>query len=259
MSGGRWSLVGQNALVTGGTKGIGKAIAKELAQLGAKVFICARTQADVDACVEEWTREGLSISGTAADVNVEEDRSALIEKVSATFGGVLHILVNNVGTSVRRATAEYSAEEFRRVMSVNFDSIFYLSQLAYPLLKEAKRSSVINIGSVAGVTAIKSGTPYAASKAAMHKLTQNLGCEWAKDGVRVNCVAPWYTETPLAAPVLTDKVKMAEILGRTPMGRIAQPEEVSGLVAFLCMAPASYITSQVICVDGGFTANGWMM
>ncbi|KAG5176060.1 hypothetical protein JKP88DRAFT_351241 [Tribonema minus] len=255
----RWRLDGQKALVTGGTKGIGNAIVVELAHLGAEVYTCARSDADLQQCLAEWRAQGLKVHGSVADVSSAEDRAALLQKVGEAFGGSLDILVNNVGTSIRRATVDYTSEEAEHVLRVNFHSCFAMMQLCHPLLKEAQGGgSVVNIGSVAGVTSIKSGTPYAASKAAMHKVTQNCACEWAGDGIRVNCVAPWYTNTPLASPVFEDKIKYAEILSRTPMKRIAEAEEVSALVAFLCMRGASYITGQVVCVDGGFTQNGWI-
>ncbi|CAM9552051.1 unnamed protein product [Ascophyllum nodosum] len=272
----RWSLEGKTALVTGGTKGIGKAVVEELACLGASVLTCSRTVENVEACVEEWKAKGLNVRGTAADVSTPEGREALLKLADEHFGGMLDILVNNVGTNIRKATVDFTAEEFSTIMDTNFNSIFFLTQLMHPLLKAAAAakgvkerggSSVVNISSVAGLTAIKSGeswfftyvvgTPYAATKSAINRVTKNWGCEWAPDGIRVNAVAPWYTYTPLTESVQADPERRA-IIQRTPMGRWADPDEVSGVVAFLCMKCASYITSQVIAVDGGFTANGWM-
>ena len=151
---------------------------------------------------------------------------------------------------------EYAPEEFDTVFQTNFASTFALCQALHPLLKAAGRSSIVFNTSVAGVVAIWSGTPYAATKAALNQIAKNLACEWAADGIRVNAVAPWYIDTPLAAPVIKDPVRLGQILTRTPMGRVGQPEEVAGVVAFLCMAPSSYTTGQVISVDGGFSVNG---
>eukprot|EP00752_Nemacystus_decipiens_P007792 g6959.t1 len=263
----RWSLEGKTAVVTGGTKGIGKAIVEELACLGAKVLTCSRSAEDVTACLEEWRGKGLVVHGTAADVTTAEGREVLVKAAQEHFGGLLDILVNNVGTSIRKSTVDYTPEEFAHVMNTNFTSLFLLTQLLYPFLKAAAAvdgarenggSSVVNISSVAGLTAIKSGTPYASSKAAMNQVTRNWGCEWAPDGIRVNAVAPWYTKTPLTEPVQADASRVEAIIQRTPMGRWADADEVSGIVAFLCMRGAGYITSQVISTDGGFTANGWM-
>ncbi|CAM9231270.1 unnamed protein product [Phaeothamnion confervicola] len=214
----------------------------------------------------------LNIHAMKADISDAVDREALLTKAGDLFDGKLDILVNNVGTNIRKSTVDYSEEEFQqarkeqffefiplfRVMSVNFNGFYLLTRAAHALLKASGDASVVNVSSVAGLIAIKSGSPYAASKAAMNHTTAYLGCEWAPDGVRVNAVAPWYTRTPLAAPVFEDEEKLAEIVNRTPMGRTAEPEEVSGVVAFLCMPGASYITGEVVSIDGGFTKNGWM-
>ena len=196
-----------------------------------------------------------------ADVSTEEGREALIEKAKELFDNKLDVLINNVGTNVRKPTAEYSLEDLEFVLRTNFISCFEMSKLAYPLLKsddmECPLSSIVNIGSVAGVTCMKSGTPYAATKAAMNQLTGNLACEWAKDGIRGNCVTPWYIGTPLAMQVLKNEEYKKTVLDRTPAARIGKPEEVAALVAFLCLPAADYITGQVISVDGGFTRQGF--
>ncbi|CAM9231193.1 unnamed protein product [Phaeothamnion confervicola] len=246
----RWGLTGQTALVTGGTKGIGKAITTELATLGARVLICARSEEGLEEAQREWKSAGLEIHAVKADVGISEERSALLAKANDLFAGNLSILVNNVGNNVKRKTVDYTDGEFHEMMNINFGSVYQLTRAAHPLLKSAGHSSVVNISSVAGVAAISSESAYAAAKASLNHMTSYLGCEWAKDGIRVNAICPWFTNTPLVAPVLRDAATMAGVLRRTPLGRIAQPEEVSALAAFLCMQPASYVTAQVICVDG---------
>ncbi|RZB72885.1 Tropinone reductase-like [Glycine soja] len=165
--------------------------------------------------------------------------------------------VNNVGVNYRKPTIEYSAEEYSEMMTVNLNSAFHLCQLAYPLLKASGKGSIVFLSSVAGVTSMGTGSVYAASKAAINQLTKNLACEWAKDNIRSNCVVPWTTRTPLIEHLLQNQTFVEDVMSRTPLKRIAEPEEVSSLVAFLCLPAASYITGQVICADGGVTVNGF--
>jgi Tropinone reductase 1 len=124
-------------------------------------------------------------------------------------------------------------------------------------LKNAGASAIVNVLSVAGFTAIGTGTPYAMTKAALAQMTRNLAVEWASDGIRVNSVAPWYIETPLVEAVLKDPNYRERVISRTPLRRIGRPEEVAGAVAFLCLPASSYITGQCLFVDGGFSVNGF--
>ena len=251
-----WKLTNQRALITGGTKGIGLAIAEEFLQLGAKVFITARNKEQVEAQVEKWQNKGFDTMGLAADMSQSKDRQRLIEVVKDSWDG-LDILVNNVGTNIRKKIHEYSDTEYRHIMQTNLDSVYELCKMTYPLLKPGNHSSVVNIASTAGLVHVKSGVIYGMTKAAMIHLTKNLAVEWALEGIRVNAVAPWYIRTPLVEGVLGKPDYLKEVLYRTPMDRIGEPIEVASTVAFLCMPAASYITGQCITVDGGFTINGF--
>ncbi|CAN1329194.1 Tropinone reductase homolog At5g06060 [Linum perenne] len=256
----RWSLSGKSALVTGGTKGIGFAIVEELARLGATVHTCSRNQDQVDECLRDWAAKGFRVTGSACDLTSRTDREELISAVSAKFGGKLDILINNVGTSYPKATVEYTAEDYSFLMNTNLESAYHMSQLAHPLLKASGSGNIVFVSSVAGLIHLSAaGSVYSAAKGAMHQLTRNLACEWAKDNIRANSVAPGAILTPLSEYVLEHKEEefMEGVLNRTPLQRIAEPEDVSGVVAFLCMPAASYITGQIISVDGGFTANGF--
>jgi Tropinone reductase 1 len=168
----------------------------------------------LENCLRQWNDEhGLNVQGVVADVSTSEGREILMKEVEVKFGGRLDVLVNNVGTNIRKPTVDFTAEDYEFIMKTNLQSLFELTRVCYPYLKrssdEKVTSSVINIGSVAGVTCMKTGTIYAMTKAAMGQLTGNLACEWGQNGIRVNCVAPWYINTPLARQVLKNEAYKA--------------------------------------------------
>ncbi|RYR65461.1 hypothetical protein Ahy_A03g011400 [Arachis hypogaea] len=233
------------------------AIVEELCGFGAKVHTCSRNEAELNNCLDEWRGKGFLVSGSVCDVSSQAHRENLIQKVTSTFNGKLDIYVNNVGANFRKPTIEYTAEDYSQMMAINLDSAFHLCQLVHPLLKASEMGSIVFISSIAGVVSLGTGTVYAASKAAINQLVKNLACEWAKDSIRSNCVVPATTNTPLVEHLLRNKKYIDEMLSRTPLGRIAEPKEISSLVAFLCLPAASYITGQVISVDGGLTVNGF--
>jgi Tropinone reductase 1 len=245
----RWTLKGRLALVTGGTKGIGKGITDELIAHGATVICTSRSTTG------KKNDQGNPLY-IRSDASVSADRSKLVGYIRSHFGR-LDILVNNVGTNIRKRTVEYTNEELDILLRTNLISAFILTRDLHPLLKESGSSSVVNISSVAGLKHVRTGSIYGMTKAAMNQLTRNLAGEWGQDGIRVNAIAPWYINTPLAQQVLKDDNYRAEVLSRTPMGRIGEIEEVAALASFLCMPAASYITGQVIAVDGGFTIKGF--
>lgn len=240
-----WDLRGKSALVTGGTKGIGRAIAEELAELGANVTIVARTPDDVAAVAG-------ALHGTGIVADVATDRSRIV----AAIRGPLHVLVHNTGTNVRKPLVQYDDATWERILATNLTSAILLSRDLHPRLCEAHGASVIHVGSVAGQLALPTGVAYAASKAGLAQAARTLALEWARDQIRVNTVAPWYTRTPLAQPVLDRPDVLAAIEARTPLGRVAEPREVAAAVAFLALPVASYITGQCLNVDGGMSIQG---
>ncbi|QNF34519.1 SDR family oxidoreductase [Adhaeribacter swui] len=252
----RWNLTGKRALVTGGTKGIGRAIAEEFLNLGAEVLIVARKQLEIDALLSEWQAQQLPASGYAADLSHSTDRINLTTEITERWGK-LDILVNNVGTNIRKKTTAYSEKEYQLLVDTNLTSTFHLCQLLHPLLKQSGQGNIIQISSVSGLNHLRTGAIYGMTKAAMIQLTKNLAVEWAPDNIRVNALAPWYIRTPLADAVLQNPDYLNDVLSRTPMGRVGEPIEVAAAAAFLCMPAASYITGQCLAIDGGFSVYGF--
>ena len=254
----RWRLDGQLALVTGGSAGIGRAIARELLGFGARVLIVARDGNALELARDELLDEFPQgeVQALVADVADEEQRRGILDWVEDQGEG-LNILVNNAGGNLSRRSTEYAEDEWREIFEVNLFSAFELSRYAFPLLTQHPGSSIVNVGSVSGVTHVRSGAPYGMSKAALHQMTRNLAVEWAAEGVRVNAVAPWYIRTRRTSGPLADPDYRDEVLLRTPMDRIGEPEEVAAAVAFLCLPAAAYITGECIAVDGGFLRYGF--
>lgn len=232
-------------LVTGGSRGIGRAIVDECVALGAEVLAVAR---DASAITGE------RITGVAADVTTSEGRARIVAAVRER--GALHVLVHNAGTNVRGPLVSYDDATIQRLIELNLTSPLLLSRDLHPFLRAAQGASVVHVGSVAGQLALPTGVAYGAAKAGLGQATRTLALEWARDGIRVNLVAPWYTRTPLVEPILAAPEKLNAILARTPIGRIAEPREVATAVAFLAMPAASYITGQSLAVDGGMTIQG---
>ncbi|XP_060176472.1 tropinone reductase homolog At5g06060-like [Lycium barbarum] len=256
----KWSLHGKTALVTGGTRGIGCAIVEELAGFGAIVHTCSRNQKELDEKIQEWQVKGFKVTGSVCDLFSKEQREKLIETVSSVFEGKLNILVNNAAISMIKRAADISAEDYSKIMGTNVESPFHMTQIAYPLLKACGNASIVFISSLAGSVALPALSVYGASKGAINQLTKFLACEWASDGIRVNTVSPFAVKTNILKAEDIDPSLLgnySELMCRTPLKPIAEPDEISPLVAFLCLSAASHITGQIIHVDGGFSAGSF--
>jgi Tropinone reductase 1 len=250
----KWTLRGKKAFITGGTKGIGLAIVKEFLDLGAEVIFTARTPSDVRKLEQELSSPDRKVSGIVGDVSKSDDREMLVNEIRMKWEQ-LDIFVNNAGTNIRKKITEYSEDEINFLIELIYHTAIDLSRKLYPMLRKSLQGNVIFISSVAGMNHLRTGAIYGTLKAALIQLTKNLAVEWAAENIRVNTVAPWYIKTPLVEQVLKNKDFLAEILKRTPMGRLGEPEEVAAITAFLCMPASSFITGQCIAVDGGTSVN----
>ncbi len=251
-----WKMNGQRALVTGASKGIGAAVAEVLLERGAQVWLVARGEQQLQRYADQLRQQygEAAVETSTADLIDAEQRSRLLEKLEQRWGW-LNCLVNNVGSNIRLPAIEYSAEQYQHLFATNLESAFFLTQACYPWLRHSDNASVVNIASVAGIAHMRTGVVYGMTKAAMLQMTRNLAVEWASDGIRVNAIAPWYTDTPLAQQVLQDDDYRQSVLSRTPMKRIASAEEMAAATAFFCMPASSYVTGQCLSVDGGMGIN----
>jgi Tropinone reductase 1 len=248
----RWSLQGKRALVTGGTRGIGRATAECLLELGATVLVVGRDEARAEATRREWRANSRRGDVIEADVTTAEGRERIVDAVREG-GASLDVLVNNVGAGLRKPFVEFTTDDIDKLVALNFTSAALITQALHPELCAAGGAAIVNVGSVAGMLSVRNTSIYGAVKAALSQLTRALAVEWAPDRIRVNAVEPWFTRTPLAAGQLAQPPVSVPIVARTPLGRVAEPEEIASVIAFLCLPAASYLTGQSLVADGGMS------
>ena len=248
-------LTGRVAVVIGGTSGLGRAIAIGLAKAGANVVPSGRRRPMVEEVCAEVEAAGRETLRSTVDVANRTNVDALRDAVVARFGRV-DILVNAAGGTRRKPTRDVTETEWSVLLDLNLNGVLRACQSFYEPLKKSGRGRIINIASLSSYVAFFEVAPYSAAKAAVLSLTRSLGCEWAKEGICVNAIAPGVFPTELNTALLMGTERGREIIMRTPMRRFGEPEELVGAAVLLASDAASFITGQCIVVDGGYLAAG---
>lgn len=249
----RFDFSGRTAIVTGAASGIGREIALELGASGALVLVSDLRDDGCRAVVDEIGTRGGKARAFAADVMDEHAMKALVAYAEAEGGG-LHMAVNNAGVGGPSVpTGDYPPEDWRRVIDINLNGVFYGMRWQIPAMLRAGGGAIVNMSSILGSVGFANAAPYVAAKHALLGLTRTAAMEYAAAGVRVNAVGPAFIDTPLLSANLSDEM-MAGLAALHPMGRIGTPAEVSALTCFLLSGRASFITGSYHLVDGGYTA-----
>jgi len=245
-------LAGRVALVTGASRGIGRAVALALGAEGAAVACCARSAALVEATAAEVSGNGGRARGFRLDVTRRNEIDTVVADIGAALGPI-DILVNNAGITLDKRSVEVTDEEWDDVLATNHTSMFKLARAVAPGMMEQARGKIINIGSMYGKIGVPRYAAYCASKAAVEALTRSLAVEWARHGIQVNCLAPGYVNTDIPREAMADEKLRTLFLSRVPARRIGKPEEVATLAVYLASAASDFMTGQTVYLDGGQT------
>lgn len=250
-----FDLTGKIAVVTGGGRGIGKAIALELARRGASSVVTGRSKDLLKAVADEIRQEGGSAIVICGDIGSEADVAHLADQTLSELGSP-DILVNNAGiNSIYKFAEDTTLEEWNEIISVNLTGVFLTCRAFGRLMLEAGGGSIINMSSIGGRVGLRKTAAYCASKGGVELLTRSLALDWAEKHVRVNCISPGYVETDLTRGLVDHPTLGQRIVDRTPMSRFGTVEDLTGAAVFLASDASQYVTGQTIGVDGGWTAG----
>jgi NAD(P)-dependent dehydrogenase (short-subunit alcohol dehydrogenase family) len=251
----QFDLTGKAAIITGGSKGLGEAMAAGLASAGADVLLVSRHAEEVEKAAKQIAGDfGRKAIGMAADVTQEDQVRAMVDRTVGQFGKV-DILINNAGVNVRGAIDELSYDDFRQVQQINVDGLWLVSRAVVPHMKKQGSGRIINMASTLGLVGLANRTPYASSKGAVVQMTRALALELAGSNIMVNAICPGPFLTPMNIPIAEDEQTKKFIVGAVALGRWGKMEEIQGAAIFLASDAASYVTGSMLCVDGGWTAR----
>lgn len=250
-----FDLTGKVALVTGGSRGIGRGIALGLANAGADVAICSRVEETVKNTATEIENLGRKSLPIKADVAKVADINAMVAKVMDEFGHI-DILVNVAGLNIRMPAVQYTEEQWDVILDANLKGTFFCCQAVGKVMIEQNKGKIINIGSLTSSIGLPAIAPYSASKGGVLQLTKSLAIEWAAHNINVNCIGPGFYRTDLTQNLFNRPEWSEKLLTMIPMNKPGMPEDLIGTAVFLASDASDYMTGQIIYVDGGFLA-GW--
>ena len=248
-------LSGKIALITGASKGLGKAMAVALAAEGAGVALVSRDTAKLNEVAAEIRASGGRAEVFGADVSDEGQVNRVREEFTAKFGGKLHILINNAGINIRKPATEFTLAEWNSVMNTNLTSVFLLCRAFVPLMKGQGYGRIINMTSMMSHVSLPGRTAYSASKTGLLGFTRALALELAPEKITVNGISPGVYGTEMNLPLTTNAELSAQFLSKIPVGRWGEPQEIGKLAVYICSEDTGFLTGTDIVIDGGWTAQ----
>jgi NAD(P)-dependent dehydrogenase (short-subunit alcohol dehydrogenase family) len=247
-----FDLNNQVAVITGSSKGIGKDLAKLLAQAGANIALVARNKEQLEEAAHEIVKEGVKVLPVSFDLTKVADIPHMIEEIYNNFGQI-NILINNAGLNIAKPAEELTPQDWDTVMDINLKSVFFTSQAAGKYMIKQKKGKIINMSSQMAFVGYYKRAAYSSSKGGLTQLTKALAIEWAPHQINVNAIAPTFIETPMTKSMFQDESFKREVLSRIPLGRFSKTEDLFGGVLYLASHCSDMMTGQTLIVDGGWT------
>ncbi len=249
----QFNLAQRVAVVTGGSKGLGRAMATGLAEAGARVAVVSRTRSLIEETAAEIVGKGGEAMAVPADVTREEDVEAMTAQVLAAYGRI-DILINNAGIGGSKRSADLTLEDWERLMNTNARSVFLACRAVGKAMIRQRQGKIINVGSILGHGALPNSLHYGASKAAVHHMTKTLALEWARFNIQVNCIVPGWFLTEMTKDQQEGENETF-LIGKIPFRRFGRPDEIVGLAVYLASGASDYMTGQTLFLDGGYAIS----